>query len=65
MHWSYIFLALTQWFKNISGYVASIVHIKSSPPEQKGHNFAGDIFRCIFVNEKFCILIQITPKFVP
>ena len=24
-----------------------------------------DIFRCIFVNEKFCILIQISLKFVP
>ena len=27
--------------------------------------FADDIFRCIFVNEKFCILIKILPKFVP
>ena len=24
-----------------------------------------DIFKCIFVNEKFCILIQISLKFVP
>ena len=24
-----------------------------------------NIFRCIFVNEKFCILIQISLKFVP
>ena len=24
-----------------------------------------NIFRCIFVNEKFCILIQISMKFVP
>ena len=28
-------------------------------------NSADDIFRCIFVNEKFCILIQISLKFVP
>ena len=27
--------------------------------------FANDIFRCIFVNEKFCVLIKISPKFVP
>ena len=23
------------------------------------------IFKCIFVNEKFCISIQMSPKFVP
>ena len=26
---------------------------------------ADYIFRCIFVNEKFCILINISQKFVP
>ena len=36
----------------------------SSPPGQNGHHFADDIFRCIFVNEKFCILIRISLKFV-
>ena len=34
-------------------------------PEQNGRHFADDIFRCIFVNEKFCILIKISLKFVP
>ena len=29
----------------------------SSPPEQNGRHFTDDIFICIFVNEKFCILI--------
>ena len=32
---------------------------------QNGRHFADDIFRCIFVNEKFCILIKISLKFVP
>ena len=36
----------------------------SSLPGQKGRHFADDIFRCIFVNEKFCILIKILLKFV-
>ena len=27
--------------------------------------FADDIVRCIFMNEKFCILIIISLKFVP
>ena len=37
----------------------------SSPPGQDGRHFADDIFICIFVNEKFCILIKISLKFVP
>ena len=36
----------------------------SSPPEQNGRHFADDIFRCIFVNEKFYSLIKISMKFV-
>ena len=31
---------------------------------QNAHHFADDIFRCIFVNEMFCILINISLKFV-
>ena len=29
------------------------------------HHFADDIFRCIYMNEKFCILIKIWLNFVP
>ena len=36
----------------------------SSPPGQNGRHFTDDISRCIFVNEKFCILIEISLKFV-
>ena len=39
--------------------------IDSSPPGQNGRHFADDIFRSIFVNEKFCTLIKISLKFVP
>ena len=39
--------------------------LNSSPPEQNGCHFAGNIFKYIFVNEKFCILINISLKFVP
>ena len=38
--------------------------LNSPPPGQNGRHFADDIFRCIFVNEKFCILIKISLKFV-
>ena len=39
--------------------------INSSLPGQNGHHFADNIFKCIFVNEKCCILIEIPLKFVP
>ena len=34
-------------------------------PTQNGRYFADDIFKCIFINEKLCILINISLKFVP
>ena len=37
----------------------------SFPPEQSGPNFADNIFKCSFLNEKAWILIQILLKFVP
>ena len=39
--------------------------VNSFRPGQNGCHSADDIFRCIFVNEKFCILIKISLKFVP
>ena len=33
--------------------------------EKFGRHFEDDISRCIFVNEKFCILIKISLKYVP
>ena len=39
-------------------------YVNSYAPEQNGRHFADDVFRCIFLNEKFCILIKISPNFV-
>ena len=39
--------------------------VNSSPPRRNGRHFADNLFRCIFMNEKFCILIKIPLKFVP
>ena len=39
--------------------------VNSSPPGQNGHHFADDIFKCIFINEMFCILNQLSLKFIP
>ena len=46
-------------------YVSFCTLLKSSPLGQNGRLFKEDIFRCIFVNEKFCILIKISLKLVP
>ena len=37
--------------------------VNSSPSEHYGCHFTDDIFKCIFVNEKFCISIKM--KLVP
>ena len=39
-------------------------NVNSSPHGQNGRHFAGDISKWIFVNEKFCITIRISSKFV-
>ena len=39
--------------------------INSSPPGQNCRLFADDNFMCIFVTEKFCILIKSSLQFVP
>ena len=36
-----------------------------NPPPPPPPPIADDIFKCIFVNGKFCILIKISPRFVP
>ena len=36
----------------------------SSHPGQNGCHFTDNIFKCIFINEKFCIAIQISLRFV-
>ena len=41
------------------------VILTRSPPGQNGHHFADNIFRCIFLNGTFRILIKISLKFVP
>ena len=39
--------------------------VNPSPLDQMAANLADDISKCIFVNEKFCILIKTSLKFVP
>ena len=54
-------LAHTTLAKLIHGFSYTLTHL----PQQNGCHFTDNIFRCIFMNEKFCILIKISLKFVP
>ena len=46
--------------------ICYLLSFNSSPaPEQNGCHFAHDIFGSIFMNEKICILIKISLRFVP
>ena len=55
---------LTYVLQNISTSAPIRLNLNSSPG-QNGHQFADDIFKCIFMNDKFCILIPVSLKFVP
>ena len=58
-HSSWRLTAIGQFVVNMT------VFFNSSPPGQNGRHFADDIFRRIFANEKSCIFIKISLKFVP
>ena len=45
--------------------IGSLVDINTLRPRQNGRNFAGDIFKWIFLNENVWIPIKISLKFVP
>ena len=47
-----------------AGFVSVYRHFNSSPSGQNGRHIADEIFRCISLNETFCILIGISLKFV-
>ena len=51
------------WSNNI---VSSFLRqLPPPPPQQNGPHFADNIFRCIFMNEKLCIFIELSLKCVP
>ena len=65
--WIYFIVVVTlqyHWSERRNGpRVHKIVN--ASPPGQKGLPFSDSIFKCIFINKKYCILIQISLKSVP
>ena len=69
----YIFFIYVIYFREFVNVVSIARLSQYCPSNLEGYwltylpmdNFADDIFRCIFVNENFCILINIALKFVP
>ena len=49
----------------IKARISYYIIINSSPSVQNGRHSTDNLFNRIFVNEKFCILIDISLKFVP
>ena len=49
---------------HFNGILAKLELLHTPHPGQNGRHFADDIFRCIFVNETFCIFIKFSLKFV-
>ena len=51
-------------YQNLS-HLRRTIFCYNSSPGQNGCHFKDEIFRCISMNEKFCILINNSMKFVP
>ena len=57
---------LSAKIRNVTTILTNIVaYFNVWKVAQNGCHFADDNFRCIFANENVCILIKISPKFVP
>ena len=50
---------------SLTSHKAMMCDINSSSPGQNGCHFTDNIFKSILMNEKFCILIRISQRFVP
>ena len=65
LHWMYhlrtSFVASSQWLLTD----LNLLWGDHTDEHVNGSLFPDDIFRCIFMNEKFCILVRISLKFVP
>ena len=67
--WKYEIFASTKctWIYHLQHgiHLEQLPWVNSSPPVQNGRHFADDIFICISVKEKYCVLIKISLQFVP
>ena len=59
------YLPLTMRPGQYGRHSSDILKCINSPPGQNGRHFADDVFKCIFVSEKFYISVKSSLKFVP
>ena len=58
-------IVLKHYFSVYNHHKSSVRSFNSSPLEQNGHYFTDDIFKYIFMNEKFRFLINSSLRFAP
>ena len=66
--YSYIPISVSAWWAENDCCCLCTVdlsNVNTLRPRQNGRHFAGDIFKCIFMNENVWIPIEISLKFVP
>ena len=66
-HWRYCGLALSYWYVHVFLSISRVVGVTVNTlrPRKNGHDFADDIFKCIFLSEIVWFSIKISLKFVP
>ena len=63
--------SLPVWNDGLAATRITVQHLTSTPavitfrPKQNGYYFADSIFKRILLNDNFCILIQISRKYIP
>ena len=68
MAWVIVFIMLsisTSIRKPASHWILEMLTHWAMRPRQNGRRFTVDNFKCIYLNEKFCILNEISLKYVP
>ena len=65
--WTELEVVMPPWVRAVTTKLSlgQSCHFNSSAPGRHGRHFTDNIFIHVFVNEKFCILIWISLKFVP
>ena len=57
-----LFVSSSIYFKGVDIWKGFLTHL---PMDKIGRHYTDNIFNCIFMNEKFCILIWISQEYVP
>ena len=61
----YAWVIKSQWKQRLLSFIHAMILVNILRPRQNGRYFPDDMFRSVFMNDKFCILINISLNFVP